>query len=166
MTPFQGVEDGSIPFTRSKMAAHIKSSKKEVHYDFFVSGRWRNRDNVLGLTQKIREKGYKVYCFLEASHSASRIHNDPEEDMRQFEKRDWKNDPYVKEVFQNDMDGEKASDVFVILLPVGKSCHIEAGVAYGMGKKCVLIGEQKEAESLYLVFNEMYCSVNEFLMTI
>ncbi len=30
-------------------------------YDFFVSGRWRNRDNVLDLTHKIREKGFKVY---------------------------------------------------------------------------------------------------------
>ena len=60
------------------------------------------------------------------------------------------------------MAGEKNSDVFVMLLPVGKSCHIEAGVAYGLGKKCILIGEQKEAESLYLIFNEIHSTVEDF----
>lgn len=139
---------------------------KQTHYDFFVSGRWRNRDNVLDLARKIREKEYSVYCFLEAEHAVNRINNDPHEDMRNFEKRDWRNDPYVKQVFENDMDGERNSDTFVMLLPVGKSCHIEAGVAYGLGKKCILIGEQKEAESLYLIFDKNYPTVEEFLKTI
>ena len=136
------------------------------HYDFFVSGRWRNRDNVLELTRKIRQKGYKVYCFLEATHSIHRIKDDPEQSMQDFEKLDWRNDKYVKKVFENDIDGEKASSTFIMLLPVGKSCHIEAGVAYGLGKKCILIGEQKEAESLYLIFSESYNTEDEFLETI
>lgn len=135
-------------------------------YDFFVSGRWRNRDNVLELTRRIREKGYSAYCFLEASHSIDRVDNDPEEDMKRFEQRDWKSDPYVREVFENDMAGEQASTSFVMLQPAGKSCHIEAGVAYGLGKKCILIGEQKEAESLYLIFSEFYDTVDEFILAI
>ena len=53
-----------------------------------------------------------------------------------------------------------------MLLPAGKSCHVEAGVAYGLGKKCILIGEQKEAESLYLIFNEVYATENDFLKTL
>lgn len=137
-----------------------------THYDFFVSGRWRNRDNVIDLAHKIRNKGYSVYCFLEAAHAIHRIANDPEEDMKNFESLDWRNDPYVKEVFENDMNGQMSSDVFVMLLPAGKSCHIEAGVAYGLGKRCILIGEQKEAESLYLIFDEIYLSVDDFLKSL
>ena len=148
------------------MTVKAKSSTIQPHYDFFISGRWRNRDNVLSLTRKIREKGYRVYCFLETEHNAHRVNNDPEEDMRNFEKLEWREDPYVKKVFESDMAGEKNSDVFVMLLPVGKSCHIEAGVAYGLGKKCILIGEQKEAESLYLIFNEIHSTVEDFLETI
>lgn len=132
-------------------------------YDFFVSGRWHNRDNVLDLSRKIREKGYKVYCFLETSHNEHRVANDPEEDMKKFEARDWRSDPYIREVFEKDMEGQRKSDVFVMLLPAGKSCHVEAGAAYGLGKKCILIGEQKEAESLYLIFDEMYPDVESFL---
>jgi hypothetical protein len=148
------------------MKLSIKSSTNNSRYDFFVSGRWRNKDNVLDLTYKIRSKGYKVYCFLEAKHSKERFHNDPEEDMKNFEKLDWHKDPYVKKVFRNDMEAEKHSKIFVMLLPAGKSCHVEAGAAYGMGKQCILIGEQKEAESLYLIFHEYYSSVEEFLNTI
>lgn len=137
-----------------------------THYDFFVSGRWRNRDSVIDLAHKIRSRGHSVYCFLEAAHAMHRIANAPEEDMKNFESLDWRNDPYVKEVFENDMNGQKNSDVFVMLLPAGKSCHIEAGVAYGIGKKCILIGEQKEAESLYLIFDEIYPSVDAFLKSL
>ena len=86
--------------------------------------------------------------------------------MSDFEKLDWRNDQYVRKVFESDMDGEINSKVFVMLQPTGKSCHIEAGVAYGLGKRCILIGEQKEAESLYLIFSESYDTVNEFLETI
>ncbi len=137
-----------------------------LHYDFFVSGRWRNRDNVIDLAQRIRTKGYAVYCFLEAAHSAHRVENDPEKDMENFERLDWRNDPYVRDVFENDMKGQRQSDVFVMLLPAGKSCHIEAGAAYGMGKKCILIGEQKEAESLYLIFDTSFNTVEDFLQSI
>lgn len=139
---------------------------KQFKYDFFVSGRWRNRDNVLDLVNKIREKGYSVYCFLDAEHSKHRVENDPDEDMQKFESLDWKNDQYVKDVFKADMEAEKASTKFILLLPAGKSCHIEAGVAYGLGKKCVLVGEQKEAESLYQIFDQNYSTVEEFLKTI
>lgn len=139
---------------------------KSNKYDYFVSGRWRNRDNVLDLARRIREKGKSVYCFLEVAHSLGRVDDDPDESMREFEKLDWRSDPYVREVFENDMAGERASETFVMLLPVGKSCHIEAGVAYGLGKKCVLIGKQEEAESLYLIFKEVYETLDEFLESI
>jgi hypothetical protein len=141
----------------------MKSQKSASKYDFFVSGKWRNKDNVLNLTKNIREKGYSVYCFLESEHSTHRINNDPNVDMQEFEKLDWRTDTYIKKIFENDMEGERNSSTFVMLLPAGKSCHIEAGVAYGLGKKCILIGEQKEAESLYLIFDEVYPSEKEFL---
>jgi nucleoside 2-deoxyribosyltransferase len=140
--------------------------KKRIGFDFFVSGRWRNRDNVLSLVNEIREKGHSVYSFLESAHSIENAKKHPEEHMEHFEKLDWRNDPYVKNIFASDMDGLKKCDTFVLLLPAGKSCHIEAGVAHGLGKKCVLIGEQKEAESLYLIFDENYLTIEEFLKTI
>jgi hypothetical protein len=32
-----------------------------------------------------------------------------------------------------------------------------------MGKRCILVGEPEEAESLYLIFDEHYASADAFL---
>ncbi len=137
-----------------------------MKYDYFLASRWRNRDAVLALARGIREKGKTLYCFLEAPHSVDRVDSDPEEDMAKFEARSWKHDDYVKEVFENDMNAEREAKALILLLPAGKSAHIEAGVAYGMGKECILIGEQKEAESLYLIFDKHYDNPEAFLETL
>ena len=54
------------------------------------------------------------------------------------------------------MEAEKHSDNFLMVLPAGKSGHIEAGVAYGLGKKCYAIGEFDATDSLYNIFEEIF----------
>lgn len=137
-----------------------------MKYEYFVASRWRNRDNVLELVKKLRNKGKTVYSFFESSNVLRHINNDPEDYMRDFEKLDWEKDQYVKEIFINDMEAEKESHNFIMLLPAGKSAHIEAGVAYGLGRKCILIGEQKEAESLYRIFSECYPTIDDFITSL
>jgi hypothetical protein len=165
MLPSQGREASSILVPRSNMVGK-KSNSQTPKYDFFVAGRWRNRDNVMDLVKKIKGKGYSVYCFLDRPHNAQRIKNDPDSEMANFEKLDWRLDPYVRDVFESDMEGERDCKTFLLLLPAGKSSHIEAGVAYGMGKKCILIGETTEAESLYLIFSDVFPTVEAFITSI
>jgi hypothetical protein len=139
-------------------------------YDYFIAGRYRNKENVLDLAKKIREKDRSVYCFVESATSIKHvgsIESDGETAISQFEALpDWWNNPAVKEVFEADMKAERESENFILLLPAGKSAHVEAGVAYGMGKHCIVIGEQKEAESLYMIFHEHYDNSDEFLATL
>jgi len=141
-----------------------------MKYDYFIASRWRNRDSVLELARKIREKGKTVYCFIEGDgveHKWRDAKRDPEEFMQDYESvPDWHKDFTVKEVFHADMNALKDSEALILLLPAGKSAHIEAGAAYGMGKRCILIGEQKETESLYLIFEKFYSSVEDFLGSI
>lgn len=54
------------------------------------------------------------------------------------------------------MEAEKNSDNFLMVLPAGKSGHIEAGVAYGLEKKCYAIGEFDATDSLYNIFEEIF----------
>lgn len=61
------------------------------------------------------------------------------------------------------MQALKDSDALILLLPAGKSAHMEVGVAYGLGKRLVLVGEQKETESLYLMFDQVFGTEEEFL---
>lgn len=131
-----------------------------MQYDFFIASRFRNKEAVLNLTAKLRAKNKSVYCFVEEYDDSK----SPEEYMQQFESiPNWQEDVSVKAMFEKDMSALRDSGSLVLLLPAGKSAHVEAGAAYGMGKKCIVIGEQKEAESLYLIFSEFYDSVEEFV---
>ena len=134
-----------------------------MKYQYFIASAWRNRDQVLELTKKLRMKNKTVYSFLEAPHAKERVDINPEEHMKMVEKMDIQKDPYIKAAFDNDMNGEKNSECLILLLPAGKSAHIEAGVAYGLGKKCILIGKPDVSDSLYLIFEEIYPDIESFI---
>lgn len=137
-----------------------------MHYNYFVASRWRNRDSVFALVDALRAKKKSVYNFMENDpyHSSE---DDPEEVMKGFEATaDWKNTQMVQDIFHKDMEALKASDAVILLLPAGKSAHIEIGVAFGMQKKTILVGEQIEAESLYLIFDENYPTIDAFIRSI
>lgn len=143
-----------------------------MKYQYFIASRWRNRDTVLELTEKLREKGKSVYCFVEgdgtkyALKDAEQKH-EPKEFMKKFESiPNWREDPSVREIFDVDMNALKDSESLILLLPAGKSAHLEAGAAYGMGKKCILVGEQQETESLYLIFDEAYPTIGDFIQSL
>ncbi|MCK5490384.1 MAG: hypothetical protein KAI67_00935, partial [Candidatus Pacebacteria bacterium] len=69
-------------------------------------------------------------------------------------------------LFRKDLDGLKNAEKIILLLPAGTSAHIEAGIAYGLEKPLVLIGEPEKPESLYLIFQERYKTIEEFLKTV
>ena len=46
----------------------------------------------------------------------------------------------------------------MLVLPAGKSGHIEAGIAYGLGKKCYAIGEFDATDSLYNIFDDIFAT--------
>ncbi len=143
-----------------------------MEYDYFVASRWRNKDQVKELVQQIRQKGKTVYSFLEGDGKGYQLktidpNHDPEVFMEQFENiPNWQTDPEVKRVFDVDMEALKNSKHVILLLPAGKSAHIEAGVAYGLGKDLSVIGEQKEAESLYMIFQHFSPTIKAFVDTL
>ena len=46
-------------------------------------------------------------------------------------------------------------------MPAGKAAHIEAGIAYGLGKKCYAIGEYESTDTLYNIFEEIFANESE-----
>ena len=88
-----------------------------------------------------------------------------EEKMQVFENLGLKSD-IVLNIFKQDLDNEKACKNLLLVLPAGKSGHIEAGIAYGMGKKCYAIGEFDATDSLYNIFDVIFkdeTELEEFL---
>jgi len=134
---------------------------------YFISSRWRNRDLVLALVKSLRERGQKVLSFFENPYNSDAADDDPEEVMKKWETMpDWQQEKIVKQIFEEDMRCIRKSDVVILLLPAGTSTHVEIGFAYGLNKKCVLIGKPEKTESAYMIFNETYNSIEEFIKSI
>ena len=129
-----------------------------MKYDFFIAGRARNKDQILKICDIFDKYEISYYCFLKNDESINSYGNEnqtAEEKQQEFESLGLKSET-VLNIFKEDLEGEKASNKFLLVLPAGKSGHIEAGIAYGMGKECYAIGEYDATDSLYNIFEDIY----------
>lgn len=131
-------------------------------YEFFIAGRSRNKENILKICDLFDKYNISYYCFLknEKAWGYGNSNQTPEEKQKEFESLNLKSDVVLR-VFLNDMNAEKSSKNLLVVLPAGKASHIEAGVAYGLGKKCYAIGEYESTDSLYNIFEEIFADENE-----
>ena len=127
-------------------------------YEFFIAGRSRNKEQILKICDIFDKYNISNYCFLKNDETMNSYGNDSqtaEEKQNEFEKLGLKSDTVIK-IFNEDLENEKASNKFLLVLPAGKSGHIEAGIAYVMGKKCYAIGEYDATDSLYNIFEQIF----------
>ena len=132
-------------------------------YEFFIAGKTRNKDYILKICDLFNKHNISYYCFLkneETMNSYGENAKTEEERMKEFESLDLKSETVLK-IFHEDLDNEKASKNFLLVLPAGKSGHIEAGISYGMGKKCYAIGEFDATDSLYNIFETIFSNEKE-----
>ena len=131
-------------------------------YEFFIAGRTRNKENILNICKIFEDLNISHYSFLknEESHKEAGLDLNDNNLADTFEKLELQSDA-VKTIFKNDLEGEKNSKNYLLVLPAGKSAHIEAGIAYGLGKKCYAIGEYDVTDSLYLIFDKIFADINE-----
>ena len=126
-------------------------------YDFFIAGRNRNKENILRICDLFDKYNISYYCFLknEDNWGYGNKNQTQEEKQKEFESLDLKSD-VVLNLFNQDLEGEKSSKNFLLVLPAGKAAHIESGIAYGLGKKCYAIGEYEATDTLYNIFEEIF----------
>ena len=135
----------------------------DYKYEFFIAGRTRNKECILKICDLFDKHGVSYYCFLknqDTFNSFGTEAKDMEEKMEVFENLGLKS-PVVLNIFEQDLANEKASRNLLLVLPAGKSAHIESGIAYGMGKKCYAIGEFDATDSLYNIFENIFASAGE-----
>src|SRR5262245_62061706 len=111
-----------------------------MNYDYFIAAKWTNLDEVMRLTHELRAKGKCVYCFAE-DERGEMIAFQPFDDLKL-------DDAIVIETYERDTNALKNSAALIMLMPAGKSSHIEAGLAHGLGKTCILIGDMGPTQGL------------------
>jgi len=132
-------------------------------YDFFIAGRWRNKDNIKPVLDIVRASGRSAYCFIENEYEGEEIEftvtGDPDAFMKQSEAM-AQDDPLICKIFETDITAEREAENFLLVLPAGIAGHIEAGAAYGMGKKCYAVGPVEKTETLYCIFEQIFPDID------
>lgn len=139
-----------------------------MKYDFFIAGRARNEQEILSICDIFDKYNKSYYCFLKNDNTMNSYGNNSmsvEEKQQEFESLGLKSET-VLNIFKEDLENENACKNLLLVLPSGKSGHIEAGIAYGQDKKCYAIGEFDATDSLYNIFEDIFenkTSLKKFL---
>ncbi|HEY5221386.1 MAG TPA: hypothetical protein VIJ29_04610 [Candidatus Paceibacterota bacterium] len=131
---------------------------------FFIASPWRNKSRVEELHEALTAGGYQCYSFLQSGANLMEGIS-IEEEIKMFTDRlqDWKHNPDIKKIFESELEGLRQSDAVILLEPAGRSSLLEAGAAFGMGKKVFVVGTIEKPEVALLGANGFYGDISTFL---
>jgi hypothetical protein len=130
---------------------------------YFIASRWENMKEVQVLTENLTALGHQVFSFVKDPRnfvSKEELTNQPAffKDMA-----GWRTNAELRSAYEQQLEGLQQSDVCILLLPAGESSHITAGIAFGLGKKTILIGKPEAVKTSYLIFEDHYASIDDYL---
>lgn len=135
----------------------------------YVASSWRNPRQPAIVTA-LREAGHEVYDFRNPTPGNNgfgwkQCDPRPPSEWSVADYRRVLETPRAQEGFAFDMGALRACDACVLVLPCGRSAHLELGWAAGAGKRCLVLYETlDEPELMYLMCGapSVICaSVNE-----
>jgi hypothetical protein len=133
----------------------------------YVASSWRNPFQP-AVIQTLKVAGIPHYDFRhpepgDNGFAWSEIDSDwlnwtPEQYVKQLEH------PLAVDGFAKDFAAMERADTFVLVLPCGRSAHLELGWAVGMGKRtAVLLDESPEPELMYRMVDYLAVSLFDLL---
>lgn len=131
----------------------------------YVASSWRNKLHP-GIVVYLREKGHEVYDFRNPPHGRGGFawsEIDPNwQKWTANEYREALASPIAMEGFLADFHGMKWAEVCVLVLPCGRSAHLEAGWMAGHGKYTIVwTHDGEEPELMALLCNQIVTSSSE-----
>lgn len=133
----------------------------------YVASSWRN-DYQPDVIYGLREAGHEVYDFRNPTPGDSGFHwseIDPEwESWSVDEYIDALLHPLAEQGFLNDFAAMQMAQVCVLVLPCGRSAHLEAGYFVGAGKPLLILVEQIEPELMYKMADSVHSGLGSLMI--
>lgn len=125
----------------------------------YLASSWANSVAVRGIAAYLEEQGFEVDAFCRSSDERYSFHwsefVDTEEELQQYDALSFLDDPRVRRAFNEDKRWLDWANTVVMVMPCGRSSHLEAGYAVGQGKRLFIFGEFAKGE-----FDVMYGFAN------
>lgn len=139
-----------------------------MKHRIYVASSWRNAQQPI-IVKHLRQEGHEVYDYRHPPHVDSGFawsQIDPE----------WKawtasayrdlllSCPIAARGFVSDLRGMQWADTCLLVLPSGRSAHLEAGWFCGQGKRCIILtGDGEEPELMALLATDICINLDEVL---
>lgn len=126
--------------------------------NIYVASSWRNEAHA-GVVARLRDLGHIVYDFKNPLMTGDGVGfggfswSEIDEDWQSWGVNDYLKallHPAAVTGFMRDYEAMRWADAFVLVMPCGRSAHLEAGWAIGQDKPtCILLGDEQEPELMY-----------------
>lgn len=123
----------------------------------YVAGSFNHQSLCRMVTTVCRAVGHTVYLFCEPSTQTYHLSKDIRElgDAKQLTGQTALLNTTVQRIYELNSEELFKADAVVVVLPSGRSAHLEAGWAKGKGRPIYVYGEMKAGE-----WDAMYCMVD------
>lgn len=125
----------------------------------YVASSWRNPYQP-GIVRLLRDFGHEVYDFRNPPNRTGfawqQIGLDPK-NCKAREYRERLKDPIAQAGFRSDFDAMKCADTCLLVLPCGRSAHLELGWSIGAGKRTIILTQDGEEPELMALMAHHIC---------
>jgi hypothetical protein len=133
----------------------------------YVASSWRNQKQP-GVVRALRTAGHEVYDFRNPAPGLSGFAwSEIDGGWQQWSPTQFRQalkHPIAREGFRRDREALESCDACVLVLPCGRSAHLEAGYAAARGADTFVLTEEPcEPELMYRLMSGIVCSVEELL---
>lgn len=137
----------------------------------YIASSWKNKDRVRALAEKLRGYGHEVFDFTDPDNRAKELDhwNCPADKwdgppLETMEYQLFLTFPKSQRIFTADMGGLHWADTVILLLPSGRSSHLEAGFGAAAGKDLFVFGDLPlgEFDPMYHMAKRCFHAKDEF----
>jgi hypothetical protein len=132
----------------------------------YVASSWRNRLQPI-VVEQLRDAGHDVYDFRNPTEGNAGFHwSDIDPKWKRWTPprfRDCLDHRIVIESFTLDYEAMKWADTFVLVMPCGRSAHLELGWAIGARRNTAILLDDGEPELMYKLVDAICVNTQEVL---
>lgn len=132
----------------------------------YVASSWRNTDQQK-VVKGLRDAGFEVYDFKNPTPKNTGFKwSDISPNWKSWKSEDFVRSldhPIAAEGFESDWKAMLDADACVLLMPCGRSAHLEAGYFVGAKKKLVICTDNSEPELMYKMASLIVTDIKEIV---
>lgn len=135
----------------------------------YVASSWRNALQP-PVVEALRLDGHEVYDFRNPPHGRGGFAwSDIDPDWLCWTVEDYReylNHPIAEAGFASDWDAMVWADAGLLVMPCGRSAHIEAGYFVGAGKPLIILLSEGEPELMYKMATALVVDLDELRLAL